>query len=88
MVKKFRINHVTQESANNNVSTLSPSCTLVTTATSGSSSSTTTSDSSSQTTTSSASVKRILSVESLNPPVQNLKKLKENLIQKHKPTPS
>ncbi|CAF3381668.1 unnamed protein product [Rotaria socialis] len=86
MVKKFRINHVTQESANSNVSTLSPSCTLVTTATSDSSSSTTTSDSSSPTTTSSASVKRILSVESLNPPVQNLKKLKENLIQKHKPT--
>ncbi|CAF1526944.1 unnamed protein product [Rotaria magnacalcarata] len=79
MVKKFRINHVTQESAANNVSTLSPSCTLITTATS---------DSSSSTTTSSASVKRILSVESLNPPVQNLKKLKENLIQKHKPTPS
>ena len=58
IIKKFKINHVTEGSATRNVSALSPSpsCTLITTA------------------TSSASMKRNLSVESLNPPVQNLKK--------------
>ena len=67
MIKKFKINHVTEGSVTNNVSALSPSlsCTLITTAVS---------DSSSSTTTSSASMKRNLSVKSLNPPIQNLKK--------------
>ena len=61
IIKKFKINHITEGSTTNNASALSPSpsCTLITT------------------TTSSASMKRNLSVESLNPPVQNLKKLKE-----------
>ncbi|CAF3328276.1 unnamed protein product [Rotaria sp. Silwood2] len=81
MIKKFKINHVTEASATNYISELSPSqsCSLIITTTA-------TSHRSSSTTTSSTSMKRKLSVESLNSPVKNLKKLRVNLIQKHKPT--
>ncbi|CAF1486575.1 unnamed protein product [Rotaria sordida] len=71
MIKQFKINHFTQASGTNNVSTSSSSpqsCSSITT-----------------TTASSTSMKRNLSVESLYSPVKHLKKLKENLIQKHKP---
>ncbi len=42
--------------------------------------------SSTTTTTSPASMKRQLSVETLSSPVKNIKKIRQNLIQKHKPT--
>ncbi|CAF3611898.1 unnamed protein product [Rotaria sp. Silwood1] len=79
MIKQFKINYFTQASSTNNVSTSSSSqsCSSITT--------TATSHSNPSTTASSTSMKRNLSVESLNSPVKNLKKLKENLIQKHKP---
>ena len=80
MIKKFKINQVTQASATNDVSTSSlssQSCSLTTT---------TAKSYSSSSTPSSPSIKRDLSVESLNSPVKNLKKLREYLIKKHKPT--
>ncbi|CAF4092727.1 unnamed protein product, partial [Rotaria sp. Silwood2] len=46
----------------------------------------TSSHSTARTTTSSSHMKRNLSVENLSQPVQNLKKLRENLIQKHTPS--
>ncbi|CAF3833892.1 unnamed protein product, partial [Rotaria sp. Silwood1] len=81
MIKQFKINHFTQAFATNNVSTSSPSqsrSSITTTKTA-------TLHSNSTTIASSTSMKRYLSVESLNSPVKHLKKLKENLIQKHKP---
>ncbi|CAF1531985.1 unnamed protein product [Rotaria sordida] len=79
MIKQFKINHFTQAFATNNASISSPSqsCSSITT--------TATSHSNPSTTASSTSMKCNLSVESLNSPVKHLKKLKENLIQKHKP---
>ena len=78
MIKKFKINDNTQVSTSDDLSELSPqpSC-----------SSTTAKDSNSSTTTL-VSLKRQLSVESLSSPGKNLKKLRENLILKHKPTSS
>lgn len=70
MIKKFKINYVTEATATNNVSILSPSQSC----------------SSTTTTTSPASMKRQLSVETLSSPVKNIKKIRQNLIQKHKPT--
>lgn len=75
MIKEFKINLVTQASETNDVSTLASPPSMTKAATSASNSATTTP----------TSMKRHLSVESLNSPVKSLKKLRENLIQKHKP---
>ncbi|CAF4101875.1 unnamed protein product, partial [Rotaria sordida] len=69
MIKKFKIHDVPQAS----------------TTTENISTRAPSSHSTARTTTSSSSMKRNLSVENLSEPVQNLKKLRENLIQKHTP---
>jgi hypothetical protein len=72
MMKKFKINHVLQGSATQNISTSFTSSPVAPAPT---------------TTTLSPLLKRHLSIEYLNTPVSNLKKLRENLIHKHTPTP-
>jgi hypothetical protein len=68
MIKTFKINHVSQACATQNVLTSPTSSSINTSAT---------------TPPSPSLLKRHLSVEHSKGPVQNIKKLRENLIQKH-----